>query len=249
MNSRGVLTCARYAFAPNYYKYCGPDTNRKIKDYLREGVSDPGLSQYLSEFVVLYPYLKLIAQENGIADPYDPRVVEAYWIGNSFLDRVKVGSFVDHLHFGQRLKDKIPSKKLKWVIEKVPRGGKVHHSFHVFSVFTRTGHHTVDHTLDTMDQCRIGWGKIIKSSKLKAQNSKIKIKTQKMAYEDGKLKLKNGIIREINLPVGNKMSKKLKPGDWVSYHWGFVCDKISQEQAKSLAHYTKLNLKLANETI
>ncbi len=246
MNSDGILTCARYAFAPNFYKYCGPDANKTIREYLKEGVSDPDLSHYLAEFKVLFPYLKLIAHENGISDPYDQRVVEAYWIGNSLLDRVKVDSFIDHLHFDQRLKDRIPQKKLKWVIEKVPKGGKVHHSFHVFSVFTRTGHHTVDHTLDTMDQCRIGWGKILKSKK---EETKLQVKTQKLYYKNGKLMLKNDVIKKISLPVDNGFKRKLKTGDWISYHWGFVCDKISEGQAKSLEIYTKHNLKLANETI
>ena len=35
----GILTCARYAFAPNYYKYCGPDANQGIASYIKEGRS------------------------------------------------------------------------------------------------------------------------------------------------------------------------------------------------------------------
>lgn len=244
----GVLTCARYSFAPNYYKYCGPDRNKTIGSYLKEGVSDPTLAAYLSEFAVLYPYLKLIAHENGIADPFDPRVVEAYWIGNELLDNVGMQAFSEHLQYGQKLKKRLPSKKLKWIIEKVPKGAKIHHSFHVFSIFTRTGHHRVDHTLDTMDQCRIGWGKIV-NEKLKMKNSKLKVKSQKLVYENRKLGLKDGVIREVALPVDNELSKSLEFGDFVTFHWGFVCDKITRTQAASLSKYTQHNLRLANETI
>jgi hydrogenase maturation factor len=244
----GILTCARYAFSPNFYKYCGPDANRNIAAYLKEDTSDPGLSSYLSEFAVLYPYLKLIAHENGISDPFDERVVEAYWVGNDLLEHVGEKQFAEHLSYGQRLKDRLAKKKLRWIIEKVPKGVRVHHSFHVFSVLTRTGHHAVAHTLDTMDSCRIGWGKII-ATRIKNKELGIKIKTQKLNYKDGKLRLKAGVKRKVSLPVNNDMQKKLKPGDRVSYHWGFVCDKISKTQAEKLDYYTNLNLNLANETI
>lgn len=238
----GVLTCARYAFAPNYYKYCGPDANRGIAAYIKKGISDPGLSGYLSEFAVLYPYLNLIAQENGIGDPFDPRVVEAYWIGNKLLENVGMKAFSEHLQYGQKLKKRLPAKKLKWIIEKVPKGAKIHHSFHVFSIFRRTGHHRVDQTLNTMDQCRISWGKIL-------QISNLEVKTQKLVYENGELRLKDNVMGKVRLPVDSELVKTLNPGDWLTFHWGFVCDRITEKQAQSLALYTKHNLRLANETI
>jgi len=108
----GVLACARYSFAPNYYKYCGPDANRSIAAYLQEGVSDPGLSVYLSEFAVLYPYLKLIAHENGLTNPFDPRVVEAYWVGNNLLEHIGMKSFSQHLLYEQHLKKRLPNRML-----------------------------------------------------------------------------------------------------------------------------------------
>lgn len=245
----GVLRCARYSFAPNYYKYCGPDANRSIAAYLQEGVSDPGLSAYLSEFAVLYPYLKLIAEENGIADPFDSRVVEAYWVGNDLLEHVGMKSFAQHLLYEQHLKKRLPPRKLKWVIDKVPKGAKLHHSFHVFSIFTRTGHHAVEHTLDTMDSCRISWGKIVQDSRFTIQDSGIRIKTQQLVYRNGKLGLREGVVREVALPVDGQYSKQFQPGDLVTIHWGFVCDKIDEARARTLERYTKHNLRLANETI
>ena len=246
----GVLTCARYAFAPNYYRYCGPDSNRTIADYLKEGVSDLGLSAYLSEFAVLFPYLKLIAHENGIADPFDPRVVEAYWIGNSLLDRVGMRAFSEYLQYEQKLKKRLPAKKMKWIVEKIPKGAKIHHSFHVFSIFTRTGHHAVEHTLDTMDNCRISSGEILQNDQLSNSNFQtINVKTDKLIYEHRKLKLKQGVVREVALPVDGDFTDMLQPGDWVTFHWGFVCEKINSAKAKRLETFTLHHLRLANETI
>lgn len=245
----GVFSCARYAFAPNYYKYCGPDANREIAAYLKQRESDLKLKNYLSEFAVLYPYLKLIARENNISNAFDPRVVEAYWIGNDLLENVGMRAFADHLAYGQRLKDRLPYKKLKWILNKIPKGARIHHSFHVFSVFTRTGHRFIDHTLDTMDQCRIGLGKILQSSKLKTQSLMLQVKSQKLRYHNGKLRLREGVVREVMLPVESKFTNSLKSGDWVTFHWGFVCDKVSPQQINNLKFYTQLNLKQANETI
>jgi hydrogenase maturation factor len=204
----------------------------------------------------------LIAGENGIADPFDPRVVEAYWIGNGLLDRVGIRAFAGNLSETQQLKKKISPKNLKWIIEKVPKGAKIHHSFHVFSIFTRTGHRMIAHTVQTMDECRISWGKIISKRKsgneLEAMDNKKRntdkindglwVRTQKLVSAGGKLHFIDGVERKLSLPVDERKND-YKAGDYVSFHWGFVCEKISQKQAERLSFYTKHNLKLANETI
>jgi hypothetical protein len=38
----------------------------------------------------------------------------------------------------------------------------------------------------------------------------------------------------------------LRPGDWVSLHWDWVCDRLSSRQAKTLGRYTRRMLALAN---
>jgi len=101
----GVLRCARYAFSPNKLKYCGPDRNSELFSYISKRISDQGLVELLDDFKVMYPYLKLIADENGIKDVFDERVVEAYWIGNNLLDGVSIRGFWDELMERQKLKD------------------------------------------------------------------------------------------------------------------------------------------------
>jgi hydrogenase maturation factor len=61
--------------------------------------------------------------------------------------------------------------------------------------------------------------------------------------------LDEGVEKEVALPVDSELEKNLKSGDWVTFHWGFVCDKVSSEQVRNLKFYTKHNLRLANETI
>jgi uncharacterized protein DUF6390 len=243
---RGILKCARYAFSPNKLKYCGPvDKNWQLFSHIVEGVEDQGLVELLDDFQVMYPYLKLIADENKLVDPFDERVVEAYWIGNELLEKVKLKGFWDHLMDGQKLKKRFKGKDLKWIVGKVPMGAKVHHSFHVFNIWNRTGHEAKPHTIETMDSCRISWGEVVSKSK-----DKIKVKTQELKYIDGQLRLKTGVVKEVSWRIGDKeLIEGINKKDLITFHWGWVCEKVSKFQVRNLEKYTKYHLKLANLTI
>jgi hypothetical protein len=39
---------------------------------------------------------------------------------------------------------------------------------------------------------------------------------------------------------------ELRPGDWVSLHWNWVCDRLTPRQVASLRGYTRRMLALAN---
>jgi len=236
---KGVLRCARYAFAPNRLKYCGPDKNNQVAAYLA------GFKEILDDFAGMYPYLKLIGDSNGLG-PFDDKVVEAYWIGSKLLDGVGLKQFYDHLN--ERLKKRLSLGQLKWVVNKVPQGAKAHHSFHVFNIWNRTGHQESQHTVSSMDACRISWGEVVSNGQL--GQSELRLKTQKLVYENGKLKLVPEVVRQVSWRLGDKkLISGLKAGDLVTMHWGWVCEKISLQQAKNLEKYTKWHLKLANTTI
>jgi len=224
----GLSLCARYAFAPNYLKYCGPDKNRELAGYLTHFAADVGLKAMLEKFEAMRPYLKLIAHENFIGDEFNERVVEAYWLGNKLLDKVTLKSFYRHVQL--RLK----AKELKWFELKLPQGAKPNHQFHVFNFINRTGHRAVQHTVETMDQCRISWGKVLPGGK---------VTTQKLLFQAGRLQLTPAVKKFKNIV------DEFSPGDLATLHWGWVCEKISPQQAKNLAFYTNLALRLANTTI
>ena len=238
----GVLTCAKYAFAPNFYQYCGPDRNQEVKSYLESHQVDQNLAANLKEFDTLYSYLQAIAQANQIQDPFDPRVVEAYWVGNDLLLQVEPEKVYQHLTQGLLLPKRVPAKELKWLYPKIDQGAFLHHSFHVFNVFTRTGHHTVNHTVETMDSCRIGWGRVI----AKMKDERLKINGQRIFYVNSRLEIQDNVEREIEFSV---VDSRVRVGDWVTYHWGFYCDRVSAAQVKQLEKYTKYHLQMANETL
>ena len=115
----GALTCARYAFAPNYLHYCGPDTDGEFGEYLKAELADGGLVQHLTNFEVMYPYLKAIAQANGVTDPLDMRVVEAYWVGNDLLEKVSEQDVYVALTEKQRLSKRLSKDEMKWLLPKI----------------------------------------------------------------------------------------------------------------------------------
>ena len=245
MNKQGLLTCARYAFAPNYLKYCGPDENRTIFQYCAAQDADAGLRELLEEFGTLYPYLRFIAQANGIADPFDPRVVEAYWVGNRLLEVVGKAEFAGHLLDTQQLKKRLNAKSREWLLTKIPQGAQPNHAFHVFNVFTRTGHHTVPHTIETMDQCRIGWGRMVRKD-----GEFLVVAARSLVFENRKLALGKPTERSVRVTYKNTgLPVHANVGQWVSFHWGWVCDTLTDRQRRNLARYTLLNIRLANKTL
>lgn len=248
MNKQGLILCAKYAIAPNFFGYCGPVKTQSLIDHLKEEASDNELKNILSDFETLYPYLQFIAWKNKILDPFDRRVVEAYWIGNKLLKPLTLFEYQafaqEKLFLDKKLsKEELANLKLK--IDNVRF--LPHHNFHVFNIFKRTGHVVSFHTLQTMDECRISWGKIIKTqnSKLKAQS--YLVETQKLAEINHRLKLNKQIFKTVKLDYrGKSFIKNLKVGDWISFHWGFVCDVLTKKQVKNLEFYTKQAINFFN---
>jgi len=241
----GVIRCSRYAFGPNRLHYCGPDANREILSYINESESDPGLRQLLREFETMFPYLRHIADATGIADPFDERVVEAYWLGNELLEMIDTRAFYRHLVEGQRIKDKLGVKTFNLVAEKVGQGAVPHHSFHVFDIWKRSGHTNHEHTPEFMDECRVGWGTV-----LATDGPTISVSTEPLIMVHGKYVLGNPIERKLARRLEAEYDiEQIKPGDVVSIHWGVPCEVINKHQADMLKKYTLRHIHLANQTV
>ena len=123
---------------------------------LRRGPSaDEAIARHARQFEGAWAYLELIAAAAGIGDPLDPRVVEAYWVGNDLLDLI---SGVD---VARQLQDRLPPQPgASWF------AGAAHHGYQVFSVYPwvgllakRRGNPAA--ALDILQQCRIRWGEVV----------------------------------------------------------------------------------------
>lgn len=214
MSRAGALLAARFSFMPNRLGYCGPEENRAILDYLAEQTSDRGLEQILAKFAGAFPYYSFIAAANGIPDPFDARVIEAYWIGNELLERVEVADLYRHLEerFGKRL----PVNALRAVLGQAPVGARPHHNFHVFSMPIRTGHLEIPHNLLTMDECRISWGRIVadQGDRLLVERPPLVLNGEEIALGPPQPR---AVLRRFD---GKTFLTGVVPGDVVAVHWG-----------------------------
>jgi len=193
----------------------------------------------------MYPYLRHIAEANGIRDPFDDRVVEAYWIGNELLETIEKKEFYRHLRDGLGLKKRLGGKSFDWITGKLGQGAVPHHSFHVLDIWQRTGHVEREQTLESMDSCRISWGKV-----KEIDGPKIVVDTEPLLYSNKRLYLGPPVRKEIRRRLESEPDiEQLQIGQIVSIHWGVPCEVISERQAQILRYYTLRHIQLANLTL
>jgi len=246
MSATGALRFGRYAFPPNRLGYCVPDDHQALLQYVAAKEFDAGLVELERRFSGAYPYLKLIAAANGIADPFDERVVDAYWIGNGCLEQVRPGAFYDSLE--ERFAPLMKGRDFGWLAGKIGMSARPHHNFHVFDVYTRAGlmkDEKAAITLETMDSCRISWAQVRGTSA-----GRLVVEREPLVLAAGKLKL--GPSRELEVEAesaGLGFVAAAKPGDWVSVHWSWACEVLGPSALSRLRASTAHHLALANQTI
>jgi hypothetical protein len=234
----GLRLFARFAFMPNHLGYCGADVNSEILAYLRADAADAGLARHLRTFTGAYPYLQLIAASNGIADPFDPRVVEAYWIGNDLLERVDWALYARHLH--ERFRHRVKPGALDLLVRKPPAGARAHHAFHVFDVSFRAG---LPHGDAALDLCRIGWGTITA-----VEPGAFVVSARPLVIQDGRLALGEPQAQRVLRALGGDACVDGAPGEVLAFHWRWACQVLRPGQVDALDRYTRGMIALANQT-
>ncbi len=241
----GITRCSRYSFGPNRLHYCGPDANRELKELIEKDGQDFALSHLLKQFKTLFPYLRHIAKENNISDPFNEKVVEAYWLGNEFLDRVEKRRLHNFLVDDLRVKDKLKNKEFDWLEEKIGRGAVPHHSFHVLNIWDQRGHGDHLENLERIGECIISWGMVTSVS-----GPEITVSTEPLVLKNGKLALGSAVSKKITRRLEAEYDiEQIKPGQTISIHWSQPCEVITPRQAENLKKYTLKNIAFANLNI
>ena len=241
----GLLLFARYAFPPNRLGYCGSPDHEGLSGYLAEDRVDPGLRELAQKFEGAYPYLRLIAEANGQSDPFDPRVVEAYWIGNAFLARVGVSQFYESLR--RRFQPRMDNRSFSTMTAALTDGTKPHHNFHVFEVYRRAGLLRDERAviaLERMDQCRISWGRVTH-----VEGAEVIVDRSPLVLAGGKLALGPAVpVRILRQVDGRGSLDDFRPGEIVSIHWNWACDRLSTPALRALSRATRSAIAHTNLT-
>lgn len=246
MDVAGALLFSQFAYPPNSLGYCGPDVKGEILERVDSSrpttPDDGGLRRLAAEFEGAWPYLELIAHANGVEDPLDVSVVEAYWMGNSLLDRLDLRQIGDSLEARFRPRLGADWRRLEAVVHEQPRP---HHNFHVLCVYPWTGllrGDTTEHALSVLDRCRI------KSGRVEAVAGTLAMVSHRPLRWDGRrLALGEPQTSEFVLEEhGLSLAESVAPGDAVALHWHWVCRQLAPEQDAALRRETSFQLAFAN---
>jgi hydrogenase maturation factor len=237
----GVTLFIRYAFMPNHLGYCGGNQNELLLEQAATGQAGPNLTPLLTQFTGALPYLRSIAASNGIGDPFDPRVVEAYWLGNELLTGVEAGDLYKTLEerFGRHL----PPKLREQVLRKPPQGAKPFHLFHVVDVYRHLERETVG--MAAIENCRISWGQV-----REVDGASLVVARQPLVWREGKLAMGEAVPERVLRSVdGMGFAEDVAVGDWVSVHWGWACEVLDARKLANLRRWSDVHLELANRTV
>ncbi len=241
----GPVLFARYAFPPNHHGYCGPTDTVAFFQQGVVGKDDRGLRAMAKEFAGAWPYLELIAHGTGLADPLDRRVVEAYWVGSPRLDQIGVPAIGNSMEERFRFKS---GPLFSSLAEGVLAGGVPHHSFAVFCIYPWVGllgdDRRAAQALTVLDRCRIRWGRVLglHGDQVVVESAPLTWDGRRLDYGPPQVET---AVRSID---GVGLASELLVGDWVSLHWEWVCDRLSDQQRHLLRYYTDRHLAIVNES-
>jgi len=233
---------------PNSLGYCGPDDRGLILRHIEESKGGESLASILKEFEAAYPFLRLIARSTG-RDVFDYAVPEAYWIGNSLLDRVETPEFYKFSH--RELAGKDP-KEVRRLFKAAGALARPHHTFYVMSTYATSsvadgpslsedGREKVQ---GLIDNCRISWGEVQEVGR-----KRLTVKYEPVSVGDGRLSLSGPVVRKVSYDPEVRSFSRVKPGDWVTMHWDYACEVVSPVQLRNIARYTALDIDATNEIL
>ncbi|WP_263992794.1 DUF6390 family protein [Mycobacterium paraense] len=237
---RGAEMFARYAYAPNALGYCGPPLGATLRDGSVEEVR-----RAATGFSGAWPYLRVLSELTGIADPLDYRLVESYWLGGG------VGADLDPHDFIDALLAIIgPQAGRYWAHLTGDLAGEAaaNHCFHVFGVYPWTrflGRGMDEHPLSVLDNCRITWGTVVSRA-----GDDVEVMCRRLVWDGRALTLSEPSVRPLDVRAdGYSAVPDVAVGDEVAVHWGRLCGRLSAEQVRALDDSTDRQLRVTSQRL
>lgn len=227
---------------------CGPqDAYKVLFDYVtnQADFTESAIREILKQFEVATPYYTLIARANGLDDPFTDQVVEAYWLGNDLLDKVR-------------------SEAVGWVIEQdVKREGwnpeqialmfraitlekaRAHHSLSVLYFFTRPGIEleplVAKSIQKSLDDCRVCSGIVIE------RGEQLTVMYQPLLFDYKRIvRIGEPEKKMVDWGMLNPNDSAVDTGSIIAFHHAWAIECLNIAQAQNLDKYTRLTLAAVN---
>jgi hypothetical protein len=239
----GERLFARYAYAPNHLGYCGPADSAALAELASTGRTEADVRPIASRFSGAWPYLCVLAELAGIADPLDERVVRAYWTGSALLDEV------DRPRFWRNLLDRIAAAGAGryWTHLKPALSSEAMptHGFHVFGVYPWTrllSSGNPGPALQVLDSCRVRWAQVVAVGADHAT-----VRGCRLTWDGIALRLGPEIEEQVRLTEdGRAFVTGVAPGDWLAVHWDLACERLTADELWQLRRWTDWQLAATN---
>ncbi|MDH6247798.1 DUF6390 family protein [Mycobacterium sp. OTB74] len=239
-DNRGVEMFARYAYAPNHLGYCGPPELAGLRSASADDVRAAARS-----FWGAWPYLEVLSNMTGIADPLDHRLVESYWLGGG------VAAELDSREFASRLLAVIgPLAGQYWshLTNGLAGEAAANHCFHVFGVYPWSrllGRGMDEHPLHVLDNCRITWATVVSCT-----GGDVDVNARQLQWDGHELRLSEPSPRHLEVwEDGYCAVPDMAVGDQVALHWGRVCGRLTPDQCRALQDSTARQLSVTNRRL
>ncbi len=230
----GAVRFARYAVPPNSLGYCGVDEPDALVQLASARTAPADLRHLIRQFTGALPHLTEIARANHRRDVFGAAVIEAYWVGNRLLRHTHPERWADGL--GQPELSAGAMRLLRALFGDTPDDAWQHHSYQVFGSMRRRTE--FPDRLQAMDQCRIGWGCVER-----VEPGRLWIRRAPLLEGPGGVSLGAACVVSVRLPPpGLSNLAGVRPGAWVSTHWGWACERLSTAEVRNLAWATRHNL-------
>jgi hypothetical protein len=122
------------------------------------------------------------------------------------------------------------------------------HAFHVLDVFPRVGllrSGAADRIVETIDACRIRWGRV-----LERDGDSLVVSVVPLELAAGKLRLATPRVERLRGWIdGTGFVEDAGPGDIVSIHWDWACERLDARRLEHLRRSTEAELAIANTSI
>jgi len=258
MDTKALQLLSRYSLPPNSLHYCGlPSATNIFTNCIIDGKCRE-VKKEVKQFIVLWPYLKTIGEITNL-DPFSSPVIEAYWFGNQLLKQITPD------HYPILLKNLQTQGVPKFLIDeiktKTPTKFVPIHLFNILHVGVGKASGSVPFNLDSINNCMLRWGKIIKINPPNTQpqnqaviksrdrvapaanpgiddqnhlpTATIKLNSLKRVGSKYKFQIKNEVI-----PYNPEFTPLLRLGQTATVHWNLVCKILTQTEETNLALWT-----------